>query len=225
MSQRIDLKEIEKRAFRSTFQDGLWDIFLGLLLLNMGLGTFIGGILGEGDDMSFPQLALIMMGLTAFVALVLLGFFVGKKFITTPRIGRVKFGPARKTRRKAVILVLSLSVLVGVILLGLGLMFSIAPPEWVALGWLIPAGAFGVNAVVVLSLIAYYMDYTRAYVYGWFYALSFPVTILLAEYLDITFPIAYVVFAGIMVLIGTLLFIRFLRQYPMPAEEESHDRS
>jgi len=29
----FNLTEIEKKAYRSTFQDGLWDIFLGLLLL------------------------------------------------------------------------------------------------------------------------------------------------------------------------------------------------
>jgi hypothetical protein len=224
MSQTIDLKQLERKAFRSTFQDGLWDIFLGLLLLGMGVGMFIGGILGEGDDVSFLLLALTMIGLTVFVALVLLGFFVGKKFITTPRIGRVKFGPARRARRRAVVLVLSLSVLVGVVLLVLGWAFSIAPPEWTALGWLIPAGAFGVNAVVVFSLIAYYLDYHRAYVYGWFYALAFPTTILLAKHMDITFPIAYIVPAGGMILVGTVLFVQFLRQYPVPPEE-AHDRS
>jgi len=122
-----------------------------------------------------------------------------------------------------VVLVLSLSALVGVVLLVPGFAFSIAPPEWVALGWLIPAGAFGVNAVVVFSLITYYLDYSRAYVYGWFYALAFPVTILLAQYLDIIFPVAYVVPAGVMILIGAVLFVRFLRQYPLPAKEGTHD--
>lgn len=223
MSHTVNLKEIEKRAFRSTFQDGLWDLFLGFSLLNMGLGTWLGGILGESDDLPLSSFGIIMTVLIVFIVLILLGFWAGKKYITTPRIGRVKFGPARKARQRAVILVLSLSVLAGVVLLALGLVFTIAPPEWTALGWLVPAGAFGVNSVVVMSLIAYYLDYTRAYVYGWFYALAFPATILLAKYLDITFPIAYVVPAGVMVLIGAVLFVRFLRQYPLP-EEVSHDR-
>ena len=37
MTQNINLKALEKKAWRSVFQDGLWDIFLGLLLMAFGL--------------------------------------------------------------------------------------------------------------------------------------------------------------------------------------------
>jgi hypothetical protein len=75
MVSNLDLKQLERKAFRSTFQDGLWDIFLGLLLLNMGGGTLLGG-----SGMS-PLWA--MVGLTGFAGLVLLLFWAGKKTITT----------------------------------------------------------------------------------------------------------------------------------------------
>ena len=29
MSNSLDLKNIEKKAFRATYQDGLWDIYMG----------------------------------------------------------------------------------------------------------------------------------------------------------------------------------------------------
>jgi hypothetical protein len=41
MSQSISLKELERKAFRSTFQDGLWDMYLGFLLLMMGMGLVL----------------------------------------------------------------------------------------------------------------------------------------------------------------------------------------
>ena len=36
MSEMIDLHHVERRAWRLYFQDGLWDIFLGLLFLGWG---------------------------------------------------------------------------------------------------------------------------------------------------------------------------------------------
>ena len=33
MSTQLNLKEIERKAFRSTYQDGLWDIHLGLIFV------------------------------------------------------------------------------------------------------------------------------------------------------------------------------------------------
>ncbi|MGB3904872.1 MAG: hypothetical protein WBB22_08115, partial [Anaerolineae bacterium] len=119
MSQSISLKELERKAFRSTFQDGLWDIFLGLLLLNVGIGTIVGGMLGE-TEMSLTSLSWIMLMIVPLPFLVLIAFWAGKKFITTPRIGLVKFGPRRKAKMKNFRAVLFLSVLLLVIMLILG---------------------------------------------------------------------------------------------------------
>ena len=41
MTQNINLKALEKKAWRSVFQDGLWDIFLGLLLMAFGLSAWL----------------------------------------------------------------------------------------------------------------------------------------------------------------------------------------
>lgn len=37
MTEKVDLRELEKKAWKSTFQDGLWDIYFGLLFMGMGL--------------------------------------------------------------------------------------------------------------------------------------------------------------------------------------------
>jgi hypothetical protein len=211
MSQGINLKEAERKAFRFTFQDGLWDIYLGLLLLIMGMGPVISDLEVLG---LWPVVALMVLTL-----LVMLAFWAGKRFITTPRIGLVRFGPARKAKIKYTGVILSLSVLVGVIVLVVGLAAGSNPPAWISWGWIIPAGVFGMTAVVVFSLGAYWLDFQRAYVYGWLYALAFPTSIMLVEYAGITFPIAYAVSAGIMILVGVILLLRFLRDYPIPAGE------
>ena len=222
MSQSIDLKELERKAFRSTFQDGLWDIFLGLLLLNMGMGTMLGGLLGE-TEMSLMSLLGSMVPLIAFAAVVLLGFWAGKKFITTPRIGLVKFGPQRKAKMKNLRAVLFVSVLLGVIMLILGWAAATGNtlPWWVT-EIPLPLYVWPVQTIIVFGLGAYFLDVTRFYAYGVLYWLPFPVGMLLVKNTDLTVlgsvAITYGVPVGVMVLIGVILFVRFLRDYPVPAE-------
>ena len=56
MSQEIDLKQIERKAFRSTYQDGLWDIYIGLVVIFMALYMYrpVGGY-NRGTLSSFSQ--------------------------------------------------------------------------------------------------------------------------------------------------------------------------
>jgi hypothetical protein len=219
MAQKIDFKDLERKAFRSTFQDGLWDIFLGLLLLNMGMGTMLGAMLAD----TRVSLSWIMVGLLAFAALALLVFWAGKKFITTPRIGLIRFGPQRKAKMKNLRAVLFLSVLLGVIMLILGLASAgNGLPGWVT-EIPIPLYVWPVQTIVVFGLGAYFLDVTRFYAYGLLYGLPLPVGILLVENTNLTglssMAITFGVAAGVMVLIGTVLLTRFLRKYPSPADE------
>jgi len=214
MLQKMNLKDIERRAFRSTFQDGLWDIYLGLLLLNWVIAMML-----TGTGLPLPWVMVIML---ASALLQMLAFWAGKRFVTTPRIGLVKFGPQRQAKMKNLRAVLFLSVLLGVTMsiVGLG-----ARGNGLA-GWLagipIPAYVWAAQAIVVFGLGAYFLDVTRFYVYGVLYGLPFPVGVLLSENTTLTglssLAITFGVAAGVMILIGVVLFVRFLRDYPVPAE-------
>jgi len=214
MSEKINLKELERKAFRSTFQDGLWDIFLGFLLLNMGGSTLLGG-----SEMS-PLWSMIV--LTVFAGVVLLLFWAGKKFITTPRIGSVKFGAQRKSKLKRVRLVLFMSVLVGALMSIWGVGSRVAGVPYLIAQVPLPAYVWAVQCVVVFSLAAYFMDVTRFYFYGVLYALPFPLGILLAENMDLagasSMAITFGASGAVMVLVGAVLFARFLRRYPLPKD-------
>jgi len=221
MSQNISLKDLERRAFKSTFQDGLWDIFLGLLLLNVGIGTIVGGMVGDAE-MSPASLVRIMLMIVPWPFLVLIAFWAGKKFITTPRIGLVKFGPQRESKVKNLRAVLFLSVLLTVVMLFWG---------WAAMGnglpwWVteipLPLYVWPAQTIIVFGLAAYFLDVPRFYAYGVLYGLPLPVGMLLVKNTDFSVlgstAITYGVSVGVMVLIGVILFIRFLRQCPALAE-------
>jgi hypothetical protein len=210
----FNLKEIEKKAYRSTFQDGIWDIFLGLLLLNLAFGALLANSgVSEGLTMTI---------LTALAVLNLLAFMTGKKRITVPRMGFVKFGPKRKRKLWKSRLILLGSVLAGLIVFLAALLIRSYSTERPYIVFLLPA-AWVANAIIVFSLLAYYLYYldcTRLYAYGLLFALPIPCDIVLKKLLGVNLiTITFAVSAAVMLLVGTILLYRFLRDYPLPPQE------
>jgi len=161
---------------------------------------------------------LLMLSVLAWLA-----FWAGKKFITAPRMGLVKFGPQRKAKLKKTRAVLFLSALLGMIMFVLRAMWNV---EWAA-RIPIPAYVWAAQAVVVFGLGAYFLDVSRFYAYGILYAMPLPVGIVLLQNTGLPglMFLPFGVSGGIMVIIGVVLFIRFLREYPLPAVEASDGNS
>lgn len=212
MSRDINLKELERKAWRSVFQDGLWDIYLGLLLMALAIYALL-----SKTKLPEAQQMVIYIGLMALSMLVL---WAGKRFITLPRMGRVKFGPRGKTRRRKAAVLLAISVLVGAlvsIVTSLALKGNLS--DGLPLHLVVPA-AWALNMLVLFSLGAYFLDYDRLYLIGVLYALAVPLLIWLDEFAGIKLGfIALAVPAGIILIVGLVVLVRFLRDYPLPAEE------
>jgi hypothetical protein len=187
-------------------------MYLGFLLLIMGMGPVLPAL---NKSVIWTLVILLMLSVLACLA-----FWAGKKFITTPRMGRVKFGPQRKTKLKKTRAVLFLSALLGVITLVLRAMWNI---EWAA-RIPIPAYIWTVQAIVVFGLGAYFLDVSRFYAYGVLYAIPVPVGIVLLQNTGLPgfMFLPFGVSGGIMVIIGVVLFIRFLHDYPLVPEEASY---
>ena len=211
MSQNISLKELERKAWTSSFQDGLWDIYLGLLLLAMAVWALL-------SDVGFSE----SLGMAIFIGLEVLAMLVlwaGKKIVTIPRMGRVRFGPKRKAKLNWVRVILFISVLVGAGVFVAGLATRANRPEWLNATLIFPA-AWMVNAIVVFSLGAYFLDFNRLYLIGVMYALPVPLDIMFREFTDIDLSfLAFGVPAVVILLTGTVVLIRFLRDYPLLTEE------
>ena len=215
MSERISLKELERKAWRSFFQDGLWDIYLGLLLLGMGSGRLIRytGLPEESGWSLLPNLAM------SIVSMIFL--WAGKRFITVPRMGRVKIGQKGKARKRKARMLVTASVLVGVVLFVIAMVARGNPPRRLNLTIVFPA-VYVLNMLVIFSLGAYFLDFSRLYLIGVMYALPVPLDIALDEFvgIDIGFA-AFAAPAAVILLTGAVLFIRFLRDYPVPTQGPS----
>ena len=219
MSQNFDLKAIERRAFRSVHRDGLWDIYIGGLLLVLSRMFSIPDS-GEGE-LSYIGLALLG------VAVVFAVFQLGKKYITVPRMGSVRFGPERKKRKITLAWIMGAFVLVTLSLFLFTLyVWNPAGSVKIAETPVSPyverafvASLAALIAVTSMIVTSYFKEFMRGYYIGLLMGLGFFFTI----WFDTTAPMLV---AGVLIFVpGLVLFINFLRQHPLPPPEVTHGNS
>jgi len=217
MTGQIDLKDIERKAFRSTYQDGLWDVYLGLIVVCMSIFIY-----RPADGYSSMNIILAVLAMAFARSL----FWAGKKYITLPRMGQVRFGGARRRRKATLAIFLAALVALQTAVVGL-----------TALAWIDPATGAWVNsffatrgamdlAVAVLGalfagtgmlLMAYFSDFPR----GYYIALLMSLAVFLMVFANQ--PVFPIILGGLIILPGLALFVRFLRAYPLPREEPTHE--
>jgi hypothetical protein len=212
MSQSLNLKELERQAYLRTFEDGLLDIYMGGLLASFAAFGFT--VFPGNKSSSLITLLYFLAG----VGLSSLVFWLGKRNITLPRIGLVKFGPARQKRARD--LFLALAVIVAVQVLVIVLQFSyLLPPavhEWLAplLGAaessnLLIAVVGAIFVAPGMLLIAYMTDNPR----GYYHAVVLTLAVFLMILLDQAW---WMVLGGVLILLpGVVHFVRFLQRYPL----------
>jgi len=215
MNTQLDLNEIEKRAFRATHQDGLMDINLAFIVTGTGL-MFSG--LGR-DEFPISRLILATVG-------ILLGsliFWVGKKYITVPRIGQARFGPARQQKGRRLVAILAVVVMLQVVMVLLPVLAWASPSFGATLNRWLPAGhaeSLLVAGVAVLFagpgmlVMFYFTDFLRGYYITGVFSLGIFLAIWLAQ------PYYLFLAAALIGLPGLVLFVRFLRRHPRVPEPE-----
>jgi hypothetical protein len=218
MSDSLDLKNIEKKAFRATYQDGLWDIYIGGIVMCMAELAYTSA----HENLPLLRFGFYLLGLGVFYLI----YWGGRKFLTTPRLGQVKFGPRRQRRKLIMTSVLAGMVLLQVMLL-IGTILLWRNPSWAdSLGLhtsnrdiermvVAVIGALFVGPSMVM--IAYFNDFLRGYY------IAFIVSLAVFCLIWFNQPI-YLIIAGLLIMIpGILLFVRFMLKHPLPPAEANHD--
>jgi hypothetical protein len=219
MPTQLDLKQIERRAFRSTYQDGLWDMYYGLIVICIAIFVY-------RPATGYSPLNIILA--ISAIAVAYVFFWVGKKFIILPRMGQVQFGSQRMKRRLTLIIVLSVVVLIQVFLVSLQLLAWVNPEMGARFSSLIPDRNImdlivaSIGAMIVgpsMILVAYFKDFPR----GYYIAIMMMLAVFIMIYLNQ--PIYPIIIGGLIVLPGLVLFVRFLQKYPLPREESPHEHA
>jgi hypothetical protein len=209
MLNQHHLKELERQAFRSTYQDGLWDLYFGLIVICMSIFIY-------RPASGYSPLN-IVLALSAMVVSYSL-FWAGKKYITLPRMGKVQFGAQRQKRKRTLIIVLSVVVMIQVVLVSFQLLAWASPEVGTRFSSLLPNRnvmdlvVASVGALIVgpsMILVAYFKDFPR----GYFIAILIALAVFLMIYLNR--PIYPIIIGTLIALPGLVLFVRFLQKYPL----------
>ena len=210
MTQAINLKELEKKAWTSSFESGIPDIGIGLIMVV----TTICQIFNESSPYLYP----LFIVPTLFM-------IVAGKYITVPRIGLVKFSKkrTRKTNRFIFIMTTLLVFLVTLTLTAGGGFI----PELPITEIINNKGAIIVGAIVFIipCSIAYFLNWDRMYFYAVLYTLSFALNEITIADTGVIASGAYawLISGMIMIVIGVVYLVRFLKKYPLPVKGVYHD--
>ena len=199
-----DQKQIERRVFTSFFQGGIIEAFTGIILLQLGLPALFSRS-GFGDWES----ALLTLPIALILLIVV---FLVRKFVVTPRIGKVKFLPERRRKISKLIIVPILTLIAGAIV---GYIFTEnASLRHIFVGQI----PFILIPIIVFGAAAYFLNMKRLYVYGAIVGLVFP----LGKYLETvivsrnTLPATILFTAFVFLGMATVFLVDFLRKYHEP---------
>ena len=213
INKEINIKTIEQQTYKFTLQDGLYDIAYATLLISFALAPLLREhiYLGYIPFLIIPAPLIILLG---------------KRYITQPRIGIVKFGQQRKQRQKKMILISSILIPITIILVlltALGL-FGITTGNILG-GYAIPIGA-AIFAIFITGLAAYLIQFPNLLIYG----TAIGIGILVSELLQTPIGeplngiIAFGISGTVLLIIGLVILNRFIKKYPLPDEETTHAR-
>jgi hypothetical protein len=213
MSGQNPFKQVEQRTIQMiNFEDGLWDLMLGLIFMALAVYPLTRQWLGPEWNL---VLFLVVLGVVIFVQQVV------RRRVSGPRIGYVVPRRTPKMRLVLVVLVLMVAatlVLVLVTLLqpaGQGSSFESLP---------VKPRSYTVEYVVVLALVAlfsmmaYLFKVPRLYLYGWLIGLGNLGSVIMSHQAGWTFNLPLAIAAGIILAVGIVLLADFLRRYPRHQE-------
>jgi hypothetical protein len=211
--KKDDLKTIERKVHRSVlYEDGLTDIGWGFIFMAIGIIPCLEGF-GHSP----------YWGFLLFLAPPLLHYF-GKKYITVPRLGLIKFNSDWKTKRKRITIFLSVTAILTAILVILT-HFGMFPPSGNSLGEQTTMIYIGLGVMCLLFIIASLIDFNRLYIYAILVGVGLP----LGNYLNTQTGEHWgelILFGAISILTfiaGSIIFLRFLIKYPKSNPEIAHE--
>ena len=216
MSQLFTPKNAERKVFQlSIFQDGIWDMQIGGMIVLFSFYPITRRLLGPVWN------ACLILGLLA--ALLIIGATL-KRNVSKPRMGLVKYGKSQKSKLLtmqiiifAIFLVTSALAIALIVKAFQGPDWGANAPEWLQL--LDMDIVFGLVVVAIFSLVSIVFRMWRPFIYGLLLGGGLVASGALTVYGGPEFQYPFAIAGGIILAIGLSIFFRFVRTYQIPVEE------
>jgi len=199
----MNLKQLEKNTAAAIFQTGLVEIVIGLIWIVSSLAMIFDNISYYIDILFVVPLIFIILAI---------------RYIATPRMGMVKLARKRMRRNTWFMVTVTAFLVIMVILTIIGNGHSNA--ELINGRWIISGIIF-----FICTTIAYFLNFKRMYLYAFLFVGAFNLSEEIRENPGIISDGAYVYlfFSFVLIIIGCVYLIRFLKKYPLP-EKVSYDK-
>jgi hypothetical protein len=198
MERNESLKEVERRAYRSTLEDGFYELLWGGLFLVFAWIPILESI-GISRFYCYPSILIL-----------LIIPWLGKRYVTIPRLGMVEFGEKRKSRGRY-------TTLIGIAAVALMLplvimMLTQGFPG--SLTW----STIALIAAPLIAIGVFLMDYSGMYIYAILFFFSIVVSEIFHahSHLPSISLLAFGIPGGTIACYGLFLLYRFLKDYPKP---------
>jgi len=210
MAQNIDIKKIEKNILKTGHQHGFFDMLIGFVVMGMGFSPFFR------EGLPSPYRYFLWPLILVITAEVLL--FTIIKYVIQPRTGIVKPGASIKSMRKKLFIVIIIQFTIQLSFIILLITGNGSGIQVEGIMFILIVGLF---IIPLFGIIAYLMKYPRLYLIGVFIWLAIFINELLYDPIDyqIRWLLSYGIMGGIIFSMGLVIFIRFLKKYPLPKEE------
>jgi len=207
MSENRTLKAVDRKIFKSYFEDGLLDIFLASFILMFAVAPLLSSTLGDFWS------SFIFLPFWGLVYLILR--YLRQRMIA-PRVGTVNWGEMRKKKLR---LGNTIMLIINLIFLGLGIISFLAS---ISSGYAMSI-LFGIMVLILFSGAGYMLDNEPLYVYGVLVALAIPLGEWLYQNAGFShhgYPAVFGTVAGIMLLRGLYKFVSLVKKTPIPPDEQ-----
>ncbi len=216
----IGLRQLENKSWRANQQDGLFDLCLAVLFLGLAMGSLAEFLHGP-EIINLVVLMVIQLG-------GVLALCLGRRKITAPRIGRVKFAAPRRRRNRTTIIVLGACVAITVLIVVLTAIAGRVGGLFAG-----PVSRYTVSAIasllvfIPLAAIAYFQEFPRILLHAaLFVAAEFGGTVLEgAQRVPAPRAIAFGAATTISAAVGIVILVRFMRVPIVQVDKEEFDEA
>ena len=203
MEQKINLKQLEKSSASAIFQTGLVEIGIALVLLVSSLAMIF-------DDYRY-YIDIFYLLPVAFMVLAV-------KYIAQPRMGIVKYGKRRVSRSRLMMISITLFLVIMVSLTFFGTsnnLDELINPRWIVTGIIF----------FICVAVAFFLNFDRMYFYAFLMAGAFNLSEEIRESPGVISQGGYAyLFASMILLgIGCVFLINFLKKNPIPENELTYE--
>jgi len=201
VADKLNLKDLERKAYLFYYQDGLLELFIGLWFL-----IFCFGI--AHDAVSYLGGTIPPIGFALFV--------IAKKSITVPRMGLVNFSQTRQFRIKKekifFFIFFAVTVVTGAVVY---FIHNDIPSNIQELMKTFIMAPMGLLIAISLWFVAFWKQLFRFYIFC-FVVIG---AVFIGPLLEMAPPTYFAIPGVVMVISGSIMLSIFLNKFPKPAKE------